>query len=277
MNRNFKTFKIGYIIPVTLFMPGLGIILAITLCFLFNKKAKLTIDDFEVSSLIKGDAEEHYLKLNIEKESNIVPIEEALLINSKKIKRSQLINALKHDLSNSSTFLKKALNDNDTETSHYAAAALMELTKKLMVELQDLSVKFEANRDDIEISTSYADVIKRYIESGLLDERSKYKYKYLYIQILTNINRINPLKKEYFVERINTEIDLKEYRKAAETSDLLMNIHRDSEESYLMQLKLWYVLGDKAKFNLTIENLKNSKVKLSYQMLNKLRFWLSEV
>jgi hypothetical protein len=274
--NRIERYKIGYIAAIVILMPYFGIFFIIFLNYYPEKKDGETIDDFEVNTLLSMDTNSHYLNLNVEKESNIVPIEEALIINSNKTKRMLLIEALKQDIYLSSTFLKKAVNDSDTETSHYAAAALMDLKNRLMTGLQALSVKYEADKEDVDISIAYAEVIRRYIHSGMLDVRSIKKYRYLYIQILENINRLEPEKREYFVERINTELKLKEYSKAAQSCEGFMKLHSNSEEPFIMTLKLCYTLGDTKKFKYTLEKLRNSQIKLSYSALNKLRFWIEE-
>lgn len=257
-----------------IFMPYLGIFFIIFLNYYPQKKDEQTIDDYETATLLKDKNSYHYLNLNVNKESNIVPIEEALFISNNITKRALLIDVLKQDINLSATILKKAVNDSDTETSHYAAAALMELKNRLMTGLQALSVKFEADNDDYETSLEYCDVIRRYIYSGMLDNRSIKKYMYLYMQILENINRLMPEKKKFYVELINTELKLKEYEKASQTCKNFMNIHSNSEEPYVMLLKLSYSLNDINKFKKTLEILKNSKIKLSYSTINKLRFWI---
>lgn len=274
--RRLENYKIVYISTIVILMPYLGIFFIIFLNYYPEKKDGQTIDDFEINTLGGGDKNSHYLNLNVEKESNIVPIEEALIINNNKTKRMLLIEALKQDIYLSSSFLKKAVNDTDTETSHYAAAALMDLKNRLMTGLQALSVKYEDNRDDPEISNAYAEVIKRYISSGMLDSRSIKKYRYLHVQILENINRLEPDKREYFVERINTELKLKEYAKASQTCARFMELHGNNEEPYIMTLKLCFTLSDTRKFKKTLEQLKDSQIKLSYSALNKLRFWTEE-
>jgi hypothetical protein len=274
--HKLERYKVAYIAAIFILMPYLGIFFIVFLNYYPEKKEGQTIDDYEVSTLLSGDKNSHYLNLNVEKESNIVPIEEALIINNNKTKRMLLIEALKQDIYLSSSFLKKAVNDSDTETSHYAAAALMDLKNRLMTGLQALSVKYEADKDDAEISIAYSEVIRRYIHSGMLDNRSIKKYRYLYVQILENINRLEPEKREYFVERINTELKLKEYSKADHTCDKFMALHSSSEEPYIMMLKLCYTLSDTKKFKKTIEKLKNTQIKLSYSALNKLRFWTEE-
>lgn len=274
--NKLESYKIVYIAAVVMLMPYFGIFFIIFLNYYPEKKEGQTIDDFEVNTLGSNDKNTHYLNLNVEKESNIVPIEEALIINNNKTKRKLLIEALKQDIYLSSSFLKKAVNDTDTETSHYAAAALMDLKNRLMTGLQALSVKYEDSKDDSEISIAYAEVIKRYISSGMLDSRSIKKYRYLYIHILENINRLEPEKREYFVELINTELMLKEFTKAEQTCNKFMDLHSNSEEPYIMTLKLCFTLNDTKKFKKTLEKLKGSQIKLSYSALNKLRFWTEE-
>src|SRR4030042_1776780 len=63
--------------------------------------------------------------VDFEKEINTVPLEDSLNFSDNKSKRAYLIYILKKDFISHIKGLQKAIKSQDTETSHYAAAALV--------------------------------------------------------------------------------------------------------------------------------------------------------
>ena len=103
---------------------------------------------------IKLELKEAKLSVNKAAELNVVPIEEALLINDYSTRRQVLIDVLKMDAFRYIDALKSAVINEDTETSHYAVTAISEEKRKLTILLQKLAVEYEHNRHDSE-SVSY--------------------------------------------------------------------------------------------------------------------------
>jgi hypothetical protein len=276
--RRFKMMKHESLfrLVVTVFLPFAGLLYVVAFEHL-NKNPKVgTIDD-HVREGINSDSSNSYLRRpDVIKEKNIVPIEEALFINNEKIKRMLMTNVLKQDTNSSIWVLKKALQDKDTETSHYAAAALMEIKRKLTLSLQELDLKFENDKNDIDISKTYAGVIKKYIESGMLDEKSIKSHRYQYINVLKSIIKLDKENTCYFVEKINTELELEEFENVFQSCSEFMEEHSGLEEPYLMYLKLYYLVRDSINFRKVLETLRNSRVKLTYNALCKIRFWIEE-
>ena len=59
-----------------------------------------------------------------------------------------MIDVLKEDTMQYMEVIKTAVLNEDTETSHYAVSAVMEIKRKLSISLQQLSVKFDQNKRD---------------------------------------------------------------------------------------------------------------------------------
>ena len=63
-------------------------------------------------------------KSNIEQERNFVSIQEAVAVSNHKNQRELMMNVLRKDMKQALGSISYALNSDDAETSHYAAAAL---------------------------------------------------------------------------------------------------------------------------------------------------------
>jgi hypothetical protein len=265
-----------YRLVVVLFIPLIGLAYLIISDLLAKIYSFSGNDLGTLHGIEKNVVGTGYLMMDFQKEINVIPLEEALLLNSGTVKRKLIVDTLKEDIDRYIVFLNKALDDQDTETSHYAAATVMEIKRRLVVALQGLAVRYENNREDIETSKAYADILKRYLQSGFLDNKSYLKYKYIYSNVLKNILEIYTLEEQYFIDKINCDMDFNDHASANEYCHMFHKCFTDSETPYIMHMKLFYKLNDYNKFNKVLASLKKSDIKFSNSALNVVRFW-SEV
>ncbi len=214
-----------------------------------------------------------YHGVNIEKETNIVPIEEALLVNSRSIRRRMILDLLKEDAQQYSSLLYQAAGNEDTETAHYAVTGILEIKRKVMIELQHWSVQYERHKDDAHVLRSYADVLKRFMASGFLDERTLRKYRGQYSQVLGELLDIDQSDLTAFEEKVNCDLELNWYDQADLTCTQIMKVHPDKEISYVLRMKLAYTMKSPISFRQALDALKKSPVQVSNTTLNYIRFW----
>lgn len=213
--------------------------------------------------------------INLDKEVNIISVEEALIFNTNKEKRELLFDVLRGDYSQNISILKSALNNEDTETSHYAASALMRIKSKLDEEIHLKEIEYEKNKNNIEAIDEYLKAIKNYIESDLLDIFTYKKYVVIYLNILAKRLSIDDEYEEYYQEKINYELEFGNYQEARRYCEKYFEAYPNKEGSYLMFIKLYYKLKNFEKLYENIDMLKNSNIILSPKALNILRFWLT--
>ncbi|MFJ7825500.1 hypothetical protein [Psychrobacillus sp. NPDC096623] len=221
------------------------------------------------------DIEVHvtHSKMNKEKELSVIPIEDALLVNNYMTRRKVMIDVLKEDAIQYIDVIKMAVLNEDTETSHYAVSAVMEVKRKLSISLQELSVKFEQHKEDTQVAKAYAQVINKYLLSGFLDNQTLRKYKYTYIHILTQIIVNGGEDMDIFEEKFKTEMEMKEYIKAEQTCRQYLNKYPNEENPYLNLLNLYYTTRATTNMLEVLEDLMKSRVRLSNRALTIVRYW----
>lgn len=260
---------------ILLFFPVLGFLFLLILDII-HTHSKEKSDYLELESEILKHSEglaNIYLKVDVEKEINIVPMEEALLLNDTGTRRKMLINMLKDDSISHIGILETALQNSDTETAHYAATAVVELKRKLQLDLQEMSVRFEENKTDVQAVQSYAEVLKRYVESSFLDDRTKKKYLFTYSFVLEQLLELTKEEESTFIELINVLFENKEYPKAVTYCEMFHAHHPKSEMAYVMSLKLFYLMRDVTEFQKELLKMKQSPIRFSPQTLKLIRFW----
>lgn len=111
------------------------------------------------------------VKADEERERNIVPIQDALAVSDKADLRHLMLDVLKGDISESLSAISLSLDSEDSETSHYAAAALsLELnTFRMNVrKLQNaISKDLEENEDDSSLRDEYGVALIDYMDRVL--------------------------------------------------------------------------------------------------------------
>ncbi len=254
---------------ISLFFPVGGYIIVLVLYLLRNKGNK----EIEDQPGIKGIVELFADRINIEKETNLVPLEETLIINDTKTKRQQLIDTLKKDSSKYIDMLKIALRDDDVETAHYAASAVSEIKRNLDLKIQAFSVQYEKNKADGELAKEYASVLEEYLESGLLDQYNSKKILHIYIQMLENMLKSRKSDERYYSKLINALFEAGELDRAGNYCKVFLE-NNQTEAAYLVNLKYYYLIKDKKSFYAVLEGLRKSPVKLSGKGLDIVRFWL---
>ena len=212
-----------------------------------------------------------FTNLDNSSDGEIIPLEDIMLSGSNKLKRKQMMNILTNDNLKNVDLLKVALKDEDIETSHYASVAIVDMKKKLDVNIQECSKIYKQDQGDMENLIKYKDSLKEYLNSKLLDEHYIKVYKETYSEIL-QLLIARDKKKKYYVELIDVLMELKQWDKAKFYIDEFI-CSFICEESYLKKLKYYYEIDEKNQFYRVLSDLKKSSITLSREGINILRFW----
>ncbi|MGX6443166.1 PLD nuclease N-terminal domain-containing protein [Neobacillus sp. K501] len=256
---------------VSIFCPFFGLII---LYFMFHNRK---VDGaFIPEGIIEKQKEQADIlrKVDFERETSFVPMKDALLLNDNQTKRKMLLDILKNDTFSHIGILQTALHNDDSETSHYAATAIQDIKSQLLSSIQQMEYQLEKHPDNQKLLTSYAEVIKSYVNTGFLDKRTEKKYYYHYSQMMERIIEIVPTEKDYYIKKINCDILLGELSSAEKYCQTFLDYCSNEEEAYFMSMKLYFSMKNQVKFNKTLQMLRESSVRLSPNGLNKIRFWL---
>lgn len=260
----FANFSIAFFIPIV------GYLVVLNLFFL-RKRAKKEVDKERIEESISL----HTNRFDRDAVKSIIPLEESLLINENRIKRRQVIDAIKKDAKSYVDFLKLALRNKDAETTHYAASAIMEIKRNLDLKIQALEYEYEHDRENVELLKEYESIINEYLKVGIFDKTDRRKYlslqKELLIKLLSSGEEIS----SNYEKLIEALLELKLYEFARIYIDEYLESY-GNEASYMLKMKYYFLNHDNLNFHKTIEELRNSNVKLSKKGLEILRFWIEE-
>lgn len=268
--------KKNYKIIIIIFFPVFGMLLLIIQDIIEKLVKKVDTEQIldlsdESESLDFGTIR----KIDYENEINIIPIDDVLSLNSNSVKRKMIFEILKEDTITYMGYLEKALGNSDTETSHYAATTVLEIQNKFNKALQDFDFKYEKSKDNLEVLLKYSEVLKKYVTSSLIDQKSQLKYKNIYSRVLEDILNIEPTE-ETFIDKINCELELGNFNTAMIFCNRFLKLYPECENAFIMLMKYYYVMYDFKGFSNTLSALKASDIRFSNRGLNITRYWRSE-
>ena len=261
---------------VMLLTPPFGVI-CFFICFvigLFDRKSD--IDYLELT--FSKEKKEFAKQTDYETEKEFVPLEEALIISDVQDKRRALLNVLKADVRNNMKSLVKALDNEDSETAHYAASALMDVLQQYSKKLSALAIKYKDNPEDGEVNMEYADTTIQYISSGVLGEIEVKKYAHLYVDLIQNLNKYHPdrLDTEQYKNMVDCLVIVGKYDEADKWANLSIERQPNMEQSYLNSLRVKYKTEQWDAFKDVMQKMIKSGVQLSEKGIGVIRFWNSK-
>lgn len=162
----------GYFAPVMLLVPLWG-----PLCvLLLHTSSRLTGGCLREQTLeklhINEEIHKSILVADDEGEDTVVPLEEALLVDSPAQKRKLILSVLTDDPAGYYDLLQQARMDNDSEVVHYASTALSQITKEADLKLQKLEQRYAAAPDDAAVLEEYCDYLESYLKDGFVQGRA---------------------------------------------------------------------------------------------------------
>src|SRR5699024_3027342 len=112
------------------------------------------------------------------------PLEEALSVNDAKTRRQLMLEILHQNPGAYVELLQQARMDDDIEVTHYASTAMMELQRDFEINLQRAEQEYEKQPDQPEKLDRCLYCLRKYIDSGLIEESILFVYRTRYAELL---------------------------------------------------------------------------------------------
>lgn len=220
-----------------------------------------------------------------ERESNMVPIEEALAVTDKDNLRNVMLNVVKGSGKSSLAAISVALKSSDSEVTHYAATALQSVLNDFRGKVQSEYERATAVKEDeteeernarMDAAAGLIDYMAGFMDQRLLPDRERTQYALLLDELCELLNRESP-------ERMTAK------RFEAVTMELLQagsyetcrarclqagERYPDELEPYACQLKLYYSTGDRDRFFQVLSQLRASDIAIDSGTLELVRVFL---
>lgn len=260
-----------YMFFVALFLPFWGILIVLILHFQIAFKA----DDARDIGVEKLKLEsELYKSITVEEERSdgTIPIEEALIVNSARERRSIIMDVLNDNPRNYVEFLQKAGNNDDTEVVHYAVTAMVEISKENDYMLQKLEAQHAADPENLEVLAEYCDFLWDCLSQNLMQGQVEVMNRELFAQLmqekLTMCHEI-----EDHIRLAQNEMKRGRLDAAGEIIDAIGTSWPDAEEYILLKIQYLASLGKGAELKQFIKETEDRHIYVSSKTKEALAFW----
>lgn len=255
---------------IVLLLPGVGVAFLI-----FINTLKLLSEDKQDPAYVYQDFKHRQptVRRPLKQEADIIPMSEVLKLDDTATKRKILGDVIKRDLLHNREALFDAVQDADSEVSHYAVSVVTHRIAEIESLLFELRQKNRQNPDNPEILRQYAEGLNFYLQLGNLDEVSRVRCEQEYGEVLESLIFLDGKEKRYFIELINCHIKNSNYEQAEYICRVFREKFPLAEEPYLAEIKLNYYLQNYAAISTTINQLKQVNITFTKEALQVVRFW----
>lgn len=256
------------------FLPGLGFLIYY-LPILFQTFLEKSGVDSEAVLTHAFEIDRQMEHPDVREELNVVSVEDAMAVSGNTEKRALLLKQLKKNLKENYRILLAAEQDEDSELSHYVAAAKMEIYRLQQARWLECRRDYEKEPGNPEKYHTVCAVLTEMLKSDVLSAREQSAYRKHLCDLVQG--QINAEEREVslgeYEECLSALVELGRYADA----ELFWQKYADrmqSEAAYQNMLKMFYQAGERQKFKDILDELsKNRQVRLSHKGLEQLRYW----
>lgn len=183
--------------------------------------------------------------VNHEEEGNRVPIMEKLSLNSYELRRQSIMETLSEgDAMDYLDVLRMAMENDDSETSHYASSIMMMLQGRIQSSVQQKLRTLEQHPEDEETALMCEGELHKLLSSGLLDAHSLRRYEAAYSKLSDTLLAAETPKESVFSHRAAWCLSKQDYSTAARVLEKYLAQYPESEEAVYDQLCLYIGMHD---------------------------------
>lgn len=217
-----------------------------------------------------------------ESESNMVPVEEAVAITDKDNLRNMMMNVVRGNVKSSLSAISLALSSDDSETSHYAAAALQGILSNFRGSVQKnyqeiMNKKNEETQEErlerLALAEKTIDTMTEFMGQRLLAESELKEYADVLDEICELL--VNEDAARMTAERFRAVsmylLEAESYEKCRKWCLRVYTQYPETLEAYACQLKLYFMTGEKDKFFRALNELKHAEIDIDNETLEMIR------
>ena len=220
-----------------------------------------------------------YTLADMDRDINIVPMQETLLVSDVRRRRKMLLDVLKKDVRRSMGAIAIALDNPDSETSHYAASAIMDALSEFRGNVQNMYTKLKADPEDFELGSLLMEYIGDVLRQNILSGDEKKSYTYMADEIGDTLFLHHPENVEgrQYRELMENLIEIGDYPLAEKWSRRALK-HRDYQlDTYIGCLRFYYTYNDRDSFFSCMERLKKSGIVVNRETMELIRIFEQQV
>ena len=262
------------VMPVVLFVPVWGVVCVLLIHFQLmisgKRSAELGVEKLRIN-------EEIYRSFVVSggESANTAPLEDVLLLDSARERRSQMMSLLNDDPAQHLELLRQASMSTDVEVVHYATTAMSELNKEYDFRLQQAEKRYGDSPDDPEALDGYLNVLGDYLSKAMAPERIQRIQRGQYATLLEKRQSTRPTL-ENGAELVRQLLLLGDMDRAGEALTQLRKRWPKEQQVWLLELETAARTRDGEQLRLVLRRAEEEQIYLGAQAREMLRFWKGE-
>ena len=208
-----------------------------------------------------------YMQIQVKEDvcKDLVPLEEALLVNDTKVCHSIMLGILCGHPEESIEMLQRAGSGDDMEVTHYATTMMMELLTQYEKKIQEYDRRYQENPEP-ELIYEYINCLVGLIDSKLVEG----DIERIYRQRLAGLTE--QCEKALLIG-IENNLMLGENEKAYEQLKKAYSVYPEDERVYMLLGQYFRNIRDYDSFEKMVRHLRDNHIYLSHEGKEWLAFW----
>lgn len=208
-----------------------------------------------------------------EAEMNYVPLEDAMAFSDVHDLRKLLINILKSGDREMLASVSRAINNPDTEVSHYGATAVLDTLSDFRNALQEYTERLQKDPDDVKANVFILEYTYQILRMNVMNPEEQETTIRNENQIAETLFSHNLwyMKDEYYLWMVDLLISIRAFDAAEVWVTRAMQYQSNELSAYKARLHLYYAKQDTKAFFACMTELENANVPVDKELLDLIR------
>ncbi len=261
----------GLMFIMILCIPVWGALCAVVITVMINLGRDGTRNN-ELEMMRSNLLDQSQLPRQEAESENIVPLEDALLMNDPSVRRSVMMDVLMADVKKYIPVINQARMNDDVEVVHYATTAMVELSKEYELKLQEYSSEYAMNPGREGLLDEYIAFLAQYISSGMVQGQLLEIQRNTYHQLLVSKLTLTPNIDDY-EKLVRSLLDSKLFIRADVALSTMEENWPLDERNWLLRFRYFYETGASTKLKEMIKNTAQSDRFYSKEVRDIVELW----
>ncbi len=264
--------KIDYLMMVVILcIPFWGVLTAVVISIMIRKQ-HVGRNRGDLEAMHGGMEEGEALLMEAPESENVVPLEDALIMDDSATKRSVMLDVLMSDTSGFVSVLSQARMNEDVEVVHYATTAMVEVSKEYELKLQEYSSEYARDPEKEGLLDDYIMFLEQYVTSNIIQGQLLEIQKNTLMQLLMEKVNRNPSPETY--ERLIVALlNNKQFSIADEALNSMEKVYSDDPRCFKLRFRYYYETGSGVELRQMVSMVKNSTEYYSREIRDLISLW----
>lgn len=208
-------------------------------------------------------------------EMNYVSVIDAMAVADKSQMRKLIIEILKNNSKELIPSIIHSINYDDTEVSHYAATAILDILSEFRTNMQEMLMKLTMYPDNVKTNLYVMEYIYKMLKMNIMNEMETRSTIYTENDVAENLFQHNLwfMKAEHYLWMTDLLISIQEYAMAENWVFRACEYCSNELGSYKARLHLYFAEKKGQEFFSCLEELKNTDIVVDKEILDLFRIY----